>query len=103
MGKMGVAAREASRALARADTGVKNRALSAAAAEIRRQTDAILKANAGDVAGAKKKKKHDAAFIDRLTLTAKSVEQMAAGVEQVAALEDPVGRISERAKRPTGI
>jgi glutamate-5-semialdehyde dehydrogenase len=103
MGKMGVAAREASRALARADTGVKNRALSAAAAEIRRQSDAILKANAGDVAGAKKKKKHDAAFIDRLTLTAKSVEQMAAGVEQVAALEDPVGRISERAKRPTGI
>jgi glutamate-5-semialdehyde dehydrogenase len=103
MGKMGVAAREASRALARADTGVKNRALSAAAAEIRRQTDAILKANAGDVAGAKKKKTHDAAFIDRLTLTAKSVEQMAAGVEQVAALEDPVGRISERAKRPTGI
>jgi glutamate-5-semialdehyde dehydrogenase len=103
MRKMGVGAREASRALARAETGAKNRALSAAAAEIRRQTDAILKANAADVAGAKKKKKHDAAFIDRLTLNAKSVEQMAAGVEEVAALEDPIGRVSERAKRPTGI
>ena len=48
MRKMGVAAREASRALARAETGAKNRALNAAAAEIRRQTDAILKANAAD-------------------------------------------------------
>src|SRR5262245_61074686 len=102
MKKLGVAAREASRALARADSAAKNRALIAAAAQIRAQAAAILKANAADVAGAKKKKL-DAAFIDRLTLGAKSVEQMAEGVEEVAALEDPVGRISERAKRPTGI
>src|SRR5262245_9316907 len=100
--KLGAAAREASRELARADTAAKNRALAAAAAEIRRQSAAILKANAADVAGAKKKK-FDAAFVDRLTMSAKSVEQMAVGVEQVAALEDPVGRISERATRPTGI
>src|SRR3954469_5576033 len=102
MGKIGVAAREASRGLARADTASKNRALNAAAAEIRRRAKQILKANAADVAGAKKKK-HDAAFVDRLTLSEKSVEQMAAGVEEVAALQDPVGRISERARRPSGI
>jgi glutamate-5-semialdehyde dehydrogenase len=102
MKKLGAAAREASRELARAGTAAKNRALRAAADEIRRQADAIHKANAADVAGARKKK-FDAAFIDRLTLSAKSVEQMAAGVEQVAALEDPVGRLTERAQRPTGI
>src|SRR4051812_47185349 len=102
MRKIGVAAREASRGLARADTASKNRALNAAAAEIRRRAKDILKANAADVAGAKKKK-HDAAFVDRLTLSEKSIEQMAAGVEEVAALEDPVGRLSERTKRPTGI
>ena len=50
-----------------------------------------------------KKAGRDAAFVDRLTLTAKSVEQMAEGVEQVAALADPVGAISERVRRPTGI
>ena len=102
MRKIGAAARAASRELARADTAAKNRALNAAAAEIRRRAAEILRANAVDVAGAKKKKL-DAAFIDRLTLDGKSVEQMAAGVEQVAALEDPVGRVSERTTRPTGI
>jgi len=102
MAKIGAAARDASRLLARASAEEKNRALHAAAAAIRRRSAEILKANAADVAGARKKR-HDAAFIDRLTLGAKSVEQMAEGVEQVAALEDPVGRISERAKRPTGI
>src|SRR3954471_1442088 len=102
MRKIGVAARAASRELARADAASKNRALNAAAEEIRRRAKQIVKANATDVAGAKRKK-HDAAFIDRLTLSEQSVEQMAAGVEEVAALEDPVGRISERATRPTGI
>ncbi|HXI37289.1 MAG TPA: glutamate-5-semialdehyde dehydrogenase [Burkholderiales bacterium] len=102
MKKIGAAARAASHHLARASTEEKNRALRAAAAAIRHRCAQILKANATDVAGARKKK-HDAAFIDRLTLGAKAVEQMAAGVEQVASLEDPVGRISERAKRPTGI
>src|SRR4051812_26950608 len=100
--ELGVAARKAARLMARADTAQKNRALAAVAAGIRKQSARILAANAADVAGAKKAKK-DAAFIDRLTLDDKAVEQMAEGVEQVAALEDPVGRISERATRPTGI
>src|SRR5215510_14314209 len=70
------------------------------AAEIRRQSKQILAANDEDVKGAKGR---DAAFIDRLRLTPKLVEQMAAGVEDVIALDDPVGRISDRLKRPTGI
>jgi glutamate-5-semialdehyde dehydrogenase len=102
MREMGQRARAAARELARADTGIKNRSLEAMAASIRSQVSQILKANGADVAQAKKDG-CDAAFIDRLTLTPALVEQMAAGVEQVAALPDPVGAISERVKRPTGI
>jgi glutamate-5-semialdehyde dehydrogenase len=98
---LGKQAREASRALARASTDEKNRALAGVAAEIRTRKANILEANRADVARAKDK--HDAAFVDRLTLTPKLVEQMAQGVEEVAKLDDPVGRISERVKRPTGI
>ena len=100
--ELGVAARAAARELARAETGTKNQALAAMAASIRSQSSFVLKANAADVAQAKKEG-CDAAFVDRLTLTPALVEQMAAGVEQVAALADPVGRISERVRRPSGI
>jgi glutamate-5-semialdehyde dehydrogenase len=99
---LGVAARAAARELARASTEQKNQALAAMAAEIRAHAAGILDANARDVAAARKTD-HDAAFIDRLTLTPALVEQMAAGVEQVAALPDPVGEISDRVKRPSGI
>jgi glutamate-5-semialdehyde dehydrogenase len=102
MRELGAAARAASRLMARASTEAKNRALLAAAGEIRRQGAAILAANATDVEGARRAGK-DSAFVDRLTLTPKSLEQMAAGVEQVAALPDPVGALSERLQRPTGI
>ena len=99
---MGQRARAAARELARADSAGKNRALAAMAASIRSQSKKILSSNTQDVVQAKKDG-CDAAFIDRLTLTPALVEQMAAGVEQVAALADPVGAISERVKRPTGI
>jgi glutamate-5-semialdehyde dehydrogenase len=99
--QLGRQAREASRALARADTAAKNRALAAMAAEIRSAKSRILEANGADVSRAKEK--HDAAFVDRLTLTPGLVEQMAEGVDEVAKLEDPVGKISDRVKRPTGI
>ena len=102
MQEMGRAARAAARELARAETGAKNRALAAMAAQIRSDAQGILKANALDV-GKAKQDGCDAAFVDRLTLTPALVEQMAAGVEQVASLPDPVGAISERVKRPTGI
>jgi glutamate-5-semialdehyde dehydrogenase len=102
MREMGQRARAAARELARAQTEIKNQALAAVAHAIRSNSPQILRANAVDVAQAKKDG-CDAAFIDRLTLTPALVEQMAAGVEQVAALPDPVGALSERVKRPTGI
>jgi glutamate-5-semialdehyde dehydrogenase len=80
----------------------KDRALARMAAEIRAQAKAILAANAADVKQAQKSGR-GAAFVERLAMNAKSVEQMAEGVEQVAGLADPVGAISERVRRPTGI
>src|SRR6266850_964672 len=100
--ELGAAARAASRELARASTEAKNRALAAMAAEIRAGARAILAANAGDVAQAKADGA-DAAFVDRLTLTLELVEQMAEGVEQVAALADPVGEVTGKTRRPSGI
>jgi len=102
MRELGQEARAAARELARADTAAKDRALAAMAGEIRSHVKQILAANAKDVKQAKKAGRN-AAFVDRLTLSEKSVEQMAEGVEQVATLADPVGAISERVRRPTGI
>ena len=102
MRDLGRGARAAARELARADTAAKDRALARMAAGIRAQAKAILAANAADVKQAKKAGRN-AAFVERLAMNAKSVEQMAEGVEQVAGLADPVGAISERVRRPTGI
>jgi glutamate-5-semialdehyde dehydrogenase len=102
MQEMGRAARAAARELARATMEAKNAALAAMATGIRCESGRILRANAQDVKSARKAG-CDAAFADRLTLTPALVEQMAAGVEQVAALPDPVGAISERVRRPSGI
>src|SRR5687767_11386525 len=99
---MGQAARSAARQMARADTAAKDKSLQAIAAEIRTRQRSILQENAKDVAAARAAG-NDAAFVDRLALDAKLVEQMAAGVEQVARLADPVGSLSERVRRPTGI
>ena len=100
--ELGVAARAASRELSRASTETKNRALAAMAAAIRSGTKRILDANVGDVRQARADGA-DGAFLDRLTLTPALVEQMARGVEEVAALPDPVGAITERRKQPSGI
>jgi glutamate-5-semialdehyde dehydrogenase len=99
---LGQAARAAARQLARADTGTKNRALMAMAAALRASAESLLAANRDDVAQATKDGR-DAAFVDRLTLTPALIEQMAAGLEQVAALPDPIGQLSEGVRRPTGI
>ncbi len=93
--ELGAAARAAARELARAGTLAKNRALAAMAKEIRDGSSSILAANADDVRQAKRNKA-DAAFLDRLALTAELIEQMAAGVEAVAALADPVGQTASR-------
>jgi glutamate-5-semialdehyde dehydrogenase len=100
--RVGAAARDASRALARADTGTKDRALTAIAAAIRRDEARLLAANGEDVAAARAKGS-DAAFVDRLTLTSKTIAAMADGVDQIVALPDPVGEISDLKFRPTGI
>lgn len=102
MAEIGVDARKAARELARATTATKNKALLAAADAILAHNATIRAANARDVkaavaAGA------DRAFVDRLTLTEASVEAMAAGVREVAALPDPVGAVTDLAFRPTGI
>jgi glutamate-5-semialdehyde dehydrogenase len=99
---MGERARVASRALARATTGQKNRALEAAAAALVEREKSILAANAHDVKAARAEGRDDA-FIDRLTLTAKAIEAMAEGLREVAKLPDPVGEITGLAERPTGI
>ena len=102
MRELGRWAREAARALARADTATKDKALRAMAAEIRARAADLQEANRTDVEQATKEG-CDAAILDRLTLTPATIEQMAEGLETVAALEDPVGRISELRRRPTGI
>src|SRR5436309_15937795 len=100
--EVGRRARAASREVARADTDAKNRALFAAAKATRRDAKKLLAANSEDVKSAKAAGK-DAAFIDRLTLTEKTIEGMAEGLEQVAKLPDPVGEISELKEQPSGI
>jgi glutamate-5-semialdehyde dehydrogenase len=102
MQRVGAAAREASRQLARADTHAKNRALEVAAAALRRDADALVDANATDIADARESG-HDAAFVDRLTLSAAGVDAMARGLLEIVALPDPVGEISELRARPSGI
>ena len=102
MRDLGRAARSAARVLARTDGDSKNRALRAIAGELRARRAELLEANRDDVAQAARSGR-DPAFIDRLTLSAKAVEQMAKGLEEVAALADPVGRIEELVRRPSGI
>jgi glutamate-5-semialdehyde dehydrogenase len=99
---LGQAAREASRVLARAGTAAKNRALEVAAESLVAREKTILAANAKDVKAARAEGADDA-FIDRLKLTAKGVEEMAEGLRQIARLPDPVGEITDLRYRPSGI
>ena len=102
MEQVGQAARAASRAMARADSNAKNRALQAMAAAIIRDAERLLAANAEDVAAARANGL-DPAMLDRLTLTAKGVASMAEGLRQIAALPDPIGAITDLNFRPSGI
>ncbi|WP_354686932.1 glutamate-5-semialdehyde dehydrogenase [Cupriavidus necator] len=102
MDRVGRQARAASRAMARASTADKNQALLTIAAAIRRDADKLKAVNARDVERARANGQ-DAAFVDRLTLSDKAIATMAAGLEQIAALADPIGEISNMKFRPTGI
>ena len=100
--EVGRRARAAARDAARAATAAKDAALLAAAAAIRREAGALAVENARDLAAAREAG-HDPAFVDRLALTPSVVESMARGLEQIAALPDPIGEISELRFRPSGI
>jgi glutamate-5-semialdehyde dehydrogenase len=102
MTDLGRRARHASRAMARASTAAKNAALDAVARAIERDAAQLKDANARDLARARDKG-HDAAFIDRLTLSDKALKTMVEGLRQVAALADPIGEISNLKYRPSGI
>ena len=102
MQQLGQGARAASRQMAKADTAVKNKALLTIAAAIRREKDALLAANRQDMEAAKANGM-EAAMLDRLALSEKSIATMAEGLEQIAALPDPIGEISDMKYRPTGI
>jgi len=99
---VGRRARAAARVIAKADTATKNCALKEMAAAIERDSKRLLEANARDVEEARKRKL-DSAMIDRLTLTAKGIAAMADGLRQIAALPDPIGRMTALRKRPSGI
>jgi len=96
------AARAASLPMGRAASVMKDRALLALARGLREHCDDILAANAADVARARAAGL-DSAALDRLTLSARSVEAMAAGVDQIARLTDPIGQISDVRPMPSGI
>ena len=102
MQDIGKRAREASRAMARASAEQKNQALLHIAKLIRQKASEIQKVNQGDVERAKGAGQ-DAAFIDRLTMSSKTIETMALGLEQIVTLEDPIGKISVLKKQASGI
>ncbi len=102
MQALGHAACVAARIVAKADTAVKNHALLATARAIQRDEELLLAANARDVAQAGNKGL-EPAMIDRLTLTLNGIASMAAGLEQIAALPDPIGAITDLNYRPSGI
>ena len=99
---LGIAARAALRALTRAAAAQKNAALLAAAAAIRANETAILQANALDIAHGREKGLRDS-LIDRLVLDADRLEGIAAGLEAIAALPDPVGTVIDTWTRPNGL
>ena len=99
---LGRAAREAARVLATASTEQKNQALVASAAALRKSLSMILAANAQDIMAAKAADR-PAAFVDRLMLDPKRIEAIAKGLEDIAALADPVGTVLAAWERPNGL
>jgi glutamate-5-semialdehyde dehydrogenase len=102
MNEVGQRARAASRAMARADTAVKNQALTLIAAAIRRDAALLKDANRRDLEAARTAGLAPA-MLDRLTLSDQAIATMAEGLEQIVALPDPIGEISNMKFRPTGI
>jgi glutamate-5-semialdehyde dehydrogenase len=102
MNRLGQAARRAATTMAAASTAAKNQALLALGAQIRANAEALKAANAQDVNAAIANGLAEP-MVDRLRLTDKVIATMAESCEQVAALPDPVGEITNVRRRPTGI
>ncbi|MCJ8149609.1 glutamate-5-semialdehyde dehydrogenase [Shinella sedimenti] len=102
MDRIGRNARAAARPLSIASAEEKNRALEAMAAEILANRDAILAANAIDLANAKESGVA-ASFLDRLTLTPERIEGIASAIRDIAGLKDPVGDVIAEWDRPNGL
>mgnify|MGYP001384362266 FL=1 len=102
MAELGKRARAAVHELGQADSERKNKALHAAAAALRDQTDNLLAANAEDMAAAEARN-IAASLMDRLKLDARRIDAMAAGLEQIADLPDPVGEVLANWDRPNGL
>src|SRR5688572_23821009 len=102
MFELGRAARAAAAVVAQAPSAVKRKVLETAASELRNARASVLAANAEDVAEAKSRDVSDA-LLDRLALDDKRLEATAAGLETVAALDDPVGQTVAEWQRPNGL
>jgi glutamate-5-semialdehyde dehydrogenase len=102
MDRVGAAARAASTAMARAGSAAKDDALRRLAAALRTNLGPLQQANELDLAAARSAGLAEP-MVDRLKLTAKVVETVAEGCEQIAAMPDPIGEIGELRRRPTGI
>jgi len=99
---LGQQARAAARAMARADTATRNRALLLIADAIERDADDLRAANAQDLDAAQAAGLAPA-LMDRLALSSAAISTMVAGLRQIATLPDPVGEISNMKVRPSGI
>ena len=102
MQSVGIGAREASRVLARANSEIKNNALLAIADHLNTHRNDILAANTIDMENGRNNGL-DAALLDRLELSDQRIDAMIKGLRQVAKLPDPVGEITDRGYRPSGI
>ena len=100
--RLGRAAREASRDMAKASTAAKNAALCRIAELLTEEAPALREANEADIRAAREEGLSDA-FIDRLTVTPKVLAAMADGCRQIAELPDPIGVVSGLSPRPSGI
>ncbi len=102
MQEMGKQAKQAAQLLANTDTNTKNKALQFIAERLVARAEWLKSENAKDLA-AGQAKGLDAAMLDRLTLSDKTIAGMAEGVRQVATLADPIGTITDMNYRPSGI
>ena len=102
MKNIGIAAKRAALDLSNVSSEIKNKALVSAAGKIRENSDLIMEKNIVDLTSAKQRRL-PSATIDRLELTVERIQSMASGIESVAELGDPVGRILKEWERPNGL